>query len=325
MKILIADKFEAHGVDQLSRLADEVLVEPGLKADAFVQRVADVQPEVIIVRSTKVPRAVMSAGRSLRLIVRAGSGYDNIDVAAASEMGISVANCPGMNSVAVAELTMGLIVALDRRIPDNVIDFRAGRWNKKEYSKAAGLKGQTLGVVGAGNIGAEVIRRARAFEMNVLYYDIVPNARLDDLPHVRRVEMDELMRASDVISIHIPGNESTENLIDPRRLALMKPTALLLNTSRAGIVDEPALLRALKERKIRGAALDVFEGEPAADAPAVETPLRDAPNLYVTHHIGASTMQAQNAVADETVRIIAEYRANGKVRNCVNPRESAGR
>lgn len=325
MKIFIADKFEAHGVDQLKRLGAEVVSETGLKADALAKRVGEVQPGIVIVRSTKVPREVMAASQALQLIIRAGSGYDNIDMAAASELGISVANCPGMNAVAVAELTLGLIVALDRRIADNVADFRAGKWNKKEYSKAVGIKGLTLGIVGAGAIGTEVARRATACEMKVLYYNLGRNLRMADLPHARRVELDDLLRESDIVSIHVPGSDATKGLIDARRVGLLKPNALVINTSRHGIIDEKALLEALQSKKIRGAGLDVFEGEPAADAPEVRSPFQELPNCYVTHHIGASTQEAQNAVADETVRIVAEFIATGRVRNCINVKGSAAK
>ncbi len=324
MKIFIADKFEQHGIDQLKTLAEQVVSEPGLKADALAARLSDYDPTILIVRSTKVPRDVLNAAKNLRLIVRAGSGYDNIDVAAASERGVSVSNCPGMNAVAVAELTMGLIIALDRRIPDNVADLRAKRWNKKEYSKAIGLKGQTLGIVGAGKIGTEVAKRAVAFDMKVLYYNLGRNRRLAELPSAVRVELDDLLRQSDIVSIHVPYSDSTKNLIDGRRLGLMKPSAVLFNTSRAGIVDQAALIAALKEKKLRGAGLDVFDNEPAADAPAVETPLAELPNCYVTHHIGASTQEAQNAVADETVRIIRHFKLTGEVLNCVNLRSAGG-
>jgi D-3-phosphoglycerate dehydrogenase len=321
MKVLIADKLEAVGVERLKELCDEVVSEAGLRGEALARRVAEFDPDVLIVRSTKVPAEVLAAGRRLQLVVRAGSGVDNIDVEAASQRGIMVSNCPGQNSVAVAELTMGLIIALDRRIPDNVMDFRAGRWNKQLYSKLAlGLKGRTLGLVGVGKIGTEVARRAMTFDMNVLYFHLGRTQRLVDFPRARRVELDDLLRDSDVVSIHVPGGESTRNLIDERRLGLLKHTALLINTSRADVIDQEALVKALKAGHLRGAALDVFAGEPPADAKEVRSPLADVPNLYVTHHIGASTEQAQLAVAEETVRIIASFKSTGKVPNCVNMR-----
>lgn len=321
MKVLIADKLEAVGVERLKELCREVVSEAGLRGEALARRVAEFDPDVLIVRSTKVTADVLAAGRRLQLVVRAGSGVDNIDVGAASQRGIMVSNCPGQNSVAVAELTMGLIVALDRRIPDNVVDFRSGRWNKQLYSKLAlGLKGRTLGLIGVGKIGTEVACRALAFDMNVLYFHLGRTQRLVDYPRTRRVELDDLLHDSDVVSIHVPGGESTRNLLDERRLGLLKHTALLINTSRPDVIDQEALVRALKAGHLRGAALDVFADEPPADAKEVRSPLVDVPNLYVTHHIGASTEQAQLAVAEETVRIVASFKSSGKVPNCVNMR-----
>jgi len=319
MRILIADKFEAWGIDQLRKGGDEVIAEPGLKGDVFVLRMREVDPEVLIVRSSKVPAQVLEAGRNLKLVIRAGAGVDNIDIRAASKLGINVSNCPGQNACAVAELVIGLMVALDRKIPDNVIDFRNRKWNKKEYSaRALGFKGRTMGVVGAGRIGGEVIQRVLAFDMHVLYFNLGRTLRFAGFPNCTRVELDELMRQSDVISIHVPGGDSTHNLIDERRIGLMKPSALFLNTSRAGVVDQPALIRAVRDKRIRGAALDVFDNEPPADGTSVDSPLCEVPGIYVTHHIGASTEQAQLAVAEETVRIVAQYKVSGKALNCVN-------
>ncbi len=319
MKILIADKFEQWGVEQLKAGGDEVSVEAGLKGPELTRRMAEYDPDVLIVRSTKVTGADIEAGKRLLLVIRAGSGYDTIDVATASQRGVMVANCPGQNSVAVAELTIGLMVALDRRIPDNVIDLRNHKWNKKLYSKAGlGLKGKTIGIIGAGKIGTEVARRAIAFDMNVMFYHLGRHRRLADFPQCHRSELDDLMRQSDVVSIHVPGGESTRNLIDARRIGLMKPTALLINTARADVIDEEALAVALREGRIRGAALDVFRNEPPADGTEFTSPIADVPNLYGTHHIGASTEEAQLAVAAETARIVREFKATGRAPNCVN-------
>lgn len=319
MKILIADKFETWGVEELKKAADEVRMEPGLKGPELAARVADFNPAVLVVRSTKVTDDVLAASRKLRLVIRAGSGYDTIDVHAASERGIMVSNCPGMNSIAVAELVIGLMISLDRRIPDNVIDLRNGKWNKKGYSKAGlGLKGKVLGVVGAGRIGIEVATRALAFEMDVLYSHLGRSRGLSDLGHARRVEMDYLLEHADFVTIHVPGGESTRNLIDASKLARMKPTAFLINTARADVIDQAALVDALQSGRIRGAAADVYHGEPPADATEINNPLAALPNFYGTHHIGASTEQAQLAVAGEVVRIIEHYRRTGEFLNCIN-------
>jgi D-3-phosphoglycerate dehydrogenase / 2-oxoglutarate reductase len=319
MKILIADKFEAIGMDGLEKLGAEVACEPGLKDEALAKRVAEYDPAILIVRSTKVNAATLQAGKQLKVVIRAGSGYDTIDVAAAKQRGVKVSNCPGMNAVAVAELVLGHMINMDRRIADNVADVRAHKWNKKEYSKARGLKGSTLGIVGMGRIGTEVAKRALAFDMNVLWYDVVPDLKPITHPNCKRVPLDQLFRESDVVTLHVPGTGDTKHLINAQRIATMKPQAMIINTSRASVVDEPALVAALREGRLRAAAVDVYENEPAADAKDITSPLADVPNLYGTHHIGASTEQAQTAVAEETVRIVAEFRKTGQVVNCVNP------
>ncbi len=317
MKVLIADKFEAVGVDGLKKLGVDVFPEAGLKDAALTKRVAELDPEVLIVRSTKVTAETLKAGKQLKMVLRAGSGYDTIDVKAASERGIKVTNCPGMNAIAVAELVMGHLMNLDRRIADNVIAARAHKWNKKEFSKARGLKGSTLGIVGMGKIGTEVAKRALAFDMHVLWYDVIPNYNPITHANCKRVDLDTIFKESDYITLHVPGSGDTKHLVNAARLGTMKKHAAIINTSRASVVDEPALIAALKEGKIRAAAVDVYENEPAADAKDITSPLVDLPNLYGTHHIGASTDQAQTAVADETVRIVKEFKG-GKVINAVN-------
>ena len=318
MKILIADKFEAFGIAELKKLADEVVCEPELKGETLTQRVAGFDPTILIVRSNKVNADTLKAGKQLKVVIRAGSGYDTIDVAAAKERGIKVSNCPGMNAVAVAELVLGHMINLDRRIADNVADLRAHKWNKKEYSKAHGLKGSTLGIVGLGRIGMEVAKRALAFDMNVLWYDVVPNLKGPEHAKCQRVGLDKLFRESDFVTLHVPGAGDTKHLINAGRLATMKPGAMIINASRASVIDEPALIAALKEKKIRAAAVDVYENEPTPDAKTIESPLANVPNLYGTHHIGASTEQAQTAVAEETIRIVREFKQSGTVVNCVN-------
>jgi len=318
MKILIADKFEEVGIAGLKELTDQVLCEPGLKDDALTKRIGELNPDIVIVRSTKVQAPQLDAGKNLKLVIRAGSGVDTIDVAHATRRGVKVANCPGMNSVAVAELVVGLMIAVDRRIPDNVQDLRAHRWNKKEYSKARGLKGRTLGIIGMGRIGTEVAKRALAFEMEVLWYDVIPDYNPLPHPHCRRTDLETIFRQSDFISLHVPGTGETKHLVNAQRLALMKPEAVLINTSRSSVIDENALIEALKAGRIRAAAVDVYENEPPADAKEIHSPLADLPNLYGTHHIGASTDQAQIAVAHETVRIVREFKNTGKVLNAVN-------
>jgi len=318
MKILIADKFEAAGIEELKKLADEVTCEPELKEAALTKRLAEFEPTVLIVRSTKVQPEQLAAGKQLKLVIRAGSGYDTIDTATAKEKGVKVANCPGMNSVAVAELAMGHLINLDRRIADNVADLRAHTWDKKGYSKARGLKNSKLGIVGMGRIGTEIAKRALAFDMHVMWFDVVADLKPLDHPNCQRVDLDTLFREADYITLHVPGTGDTKHLVNAERLATMQPHACLINTSRASVIDEDALIAALKEGRIRAAAVDVYANEPAADAKAITSPLADVPQVYGTHHIGASTQQAQLAVADEAVNIVREFNSTGTVLHWVN-------
>jgi D-3-phosphoglycerate dehydrogenase len=312
MKILIADKFPDTYIDELKKSGLDVDNSPKL-GESDLQEVAKGY-EVLVVRSTKVNANTINSSDKLKLIIRAGAGVNNIDIPTATERGISVANCPGKNSVAVAELAIGLMVSLDRKIPDNVMDFKKGTWNKAEYSKAEGLKGKTLGVVGVGNIGREVAKRANAFDMKVYGYDIV---RLEDVQLEYVDTLEDILPKCDVISLHLPANEKTKGIFNKELFGLMKPNSFLINTSRPSVIDEEALLDAIKEKNIR-VALDVFNDEPEGKTGEVKSILQDNPNIYITHHIGASTNQAQNAVAEETVNIIKEYVKSGKVKNCVN-------
>ncbi|MCO6439412.1 MAG: hydroxyacid dehydrogenase [Phycisphaerae bacterium] len=324
MKVLIADKFEAHGVDALKAAGCEVLVDSELKDKALAEAIKKHTPQVLVVRSTKVTGDMFDNGSSLKMVVRAGSGYDTIDVNAATERGVRVTNCPGMNSVAVAELTLGLMIALDRKIVDETDDLRRGVWNKKEYSKARGLKDSTLGIVGLGRIGYEVARRAKAFEMKLLYCDVIARPEVEKELGMRRVTFEDILRESDFVTVHVPGGGDTKHLIGAKELATMKPTAFVLNCSRGGVIDETALGEALKSNKLAGAALDVYEIEPGANDKEFKDPVAKVPHLYGTHHVGASTEQAQKAVADEAVRIIKTYKDTGQFLNCVNMPKAGG-
>jgi D-3-phosphoglycerate dehydrogenase / 2-oxoglutarate reductase len=318
MKVLIADKFESFGIDELKKMGCEVTSNPELKEAALTAALKDLKPAVLIVRSTKVNADMIGATDALKVILRAGSGVNTIDVKAATARSVKVANCPGLNSTAVAELTIGLMLALDRRIPDNVTELRAGSWNKKEYGKARGLKGRTLGVLGMGQIGRLVARRALAFEMSILYHDVVAAEEFDRMPNVKRVSMEELLKNADIVTLHVPALPETKNLMNEQRIGLMQKHALLINTCRGDVVDEPALIKALKEKKIAAAAADVYAAEPASAKDTYAGALKDLPNFYGTHHIGASTDEAQTAVAWETVRIVREFKNGGKVVNAVN-------
>ena len=324
MRVLVADAFESSGLDGLRAAGCEVLYEPELADAALAARIAASAADVLVVRSTKVTAAMLDAG-TLALIVRAGAGVNTIDVAAASQRGIYVSNCPGKNSVAVAELAFGLVLALDRRIPDNVADLRAGRWNKKEYSKARGLHGRTLGLLGFGHIGQEMARRARAFGMPVVVWSprflregAAARAALpDDLEFTVVNSPEEVAERADVLSVHVALAPDTRGLVNAALLNRLKTGAYVVNTARAEVVDHAALADAVQRRELR-VALDVFAGEPAAATGEFRDPLLSLPGVYGTHHIGASTEQAQEAIAGEAVRVIRTYKETGVVPNVVN-------
>lgn len=317
MKILIADKFEESGRIGMRRAGCEVSFQPDLKDDALVQAIAKEKPDVLVVRGTKVTEPMLAAG-PLKLIVRAGAGYNTIDVAGASRRGIYVSNCPGKNSIAVAELAFALILALDRRVADNVIALRAGQWNKKEFSKARGLFGRTLGLVGVGQVGAEMIPRARAFGMPVVAWSrsLTPE-KAEQLGIERKETPLEVARAADIVSVHVALKPDTRSLIGAELFKAMKDDAYLINTSRGEVVDQSALVEAIKSKRIR-AGLDVFAIEPTSAVAEFTDPIANEARVYGTHHIGASTDQAQEAIAAETVRIIKSFKETGQVPNVVN-------
>jgi len=317
MKILIADKFPDSGRTELLQAGFEIVYDPDLKEDALAAAIKSSGADILVVRGTKVTGEMLEAGR-LSLVVRAGAGYNTIDVKTASSRGIYVTNCPGKNSIAVAELAFGLMLSLDRRIHDNVGDLRQGRWNKKEYSKARGVFGRTLGLIGVGRIGQEMIYRAKVFGMPVVAWSrsLTPE-RAEKLGIEMKQSPLEVASASDVVSIHVALNNDTKNLIDEKFFTAMKPGSYFINTSRAEVVDQPALARAVKERGLR-AGLDVFAGEPTGGVGTVEDDIFKLDGVIGTHHIGASTDQAQQAIAEETVRIIREYKETGRAPNVVN-------
>ncbi len=312
LKVLVADKFPEKYIQQMKDLELAVSYEPKLGEKDLVDAAKEV--DILIVRSTVVNEDTIKASKNLNLIIRAGSGVNNINIQAANKKGIYVANCPGMNAVAVAELAFGLMLSLDRFIPDNVIDFRNGKWNKDKYSKGRGLKGKTLGIIGVGAIGKEVAKRALAFDMNVYGKDIT---RIEGVQIKDFSEMDQLLPLCDVITIHLPATPETKGLFNKKMFSYMKDGALVVNTSRQDVVVEDDLLEAIKEKNIRYAC-DVFKGEPESKTGEVKSHFQDNPNIYVTHHIGASTGQAQDAVAEETINIIKHYTHSGIIDHWVN-------
>ena len=317
MRVLIADKFEQSGRSGLEAAGCEVLFLPDVKDESLTDAIRRERPDVLIVRSTRVTEPMLDAG-PIKLVVRAGAGYNTIDVAAASRRGIYVSNCPGQNSVAVAELAFGLILALDRRIADNVAQLREGRWNKAEFSKAKGILGRTLGLVGLGKIGREMVPRAKAFGMRVVGWSrsLTPEAAAA-LGIERAESPEEAAAQSDIVSVHLALSQGTRGLISTSFFDAMLPGAMFINTSRGEVVDEAALLSAMKAKSIR-AGLDVYQDEPSGASGDFINEIADMPGLYGTHHIGASTDQAQEAIAAETVRIVRVFKETGTVPNVVN-------
>jgi D-3-phosphoglycerate dehydrogenase len=318
MTILVADNIADVGIEALRDAGHTVSSQPRLSGAALIEALQSEAPDVLIVRSTRVAAEALEASPALALIVRAGAGYDTIDVSGAAQRGIFVANCPGENSVAVAELTMGLIVALDRRLPDNVTDARAGHWNKKEYAQAEGLKGRTLGIIGLGNIGTAVMRRAKAFDLDVIAWSRSLTPEAAEAQEIGYRSSPEAVAAdASIVSLHVASTPETENLADRDFFAALPDGAFFVNTTRAAVVDEDALGWAMDEKDLL-AAIDVMEGEPASKQAEFEHPLADHPNLYMTHHIGASTQQALDATALEAARVVRTFDEEGDVPNCVN-------
>ena len=318
MRILVADKFEQSGIDGLTAAGCEVIFQPELKDAALRDAIASTGAEVLVVRGTSVTAEMLAAG-SLALIVRAGAGYNTIDVAEASRRGIYVSNCPGKNAIAVAELAMGLILSLDRRIPDSVAELRAGKWNKKEFSKARGLYGSTLGLVGYGNIGQEVAKRALGFGLRVVVWSrrFANGAEAPDLPVEIAPSLDALAAQADIVSVHLALSKDTKGMLGEAFFSKMKKGAMFINTARGEVVDHPAFEAAIRDKALR-VGLDVFPGEPSTATADFITPLASLPTVYGTHHVGGSTDQAQEAIAAETVRVITSYMTTGRVPNVVN-------
>lgn len=318
MKILLADKIHPAAIEAFKAIPGaEVISQPTLTAEDLPANLADIN--VLVVRSTKVTRAAFEAAPKLGLVIRAGSGVNTIDVACATERGVRVANCPGKNSAAVAELAMGLLLSLERRIPDCVIQLRNGQWNKKEFGKAQGLKGKTVGLIGTGQIGRELIQRLRGFDVNIVAYDICLTAEMAAELGVERCDnLLELAGKADIVSIHVPLNDGTRGLVGEEFLAALKPNSIVLNTARAEIIDTEALLKAMDSKGIR-AGVDVYPGEPGKAQAEFDCALAKHPNCYGSHHIGASTDQSEHVTGLEAARVASEFAQGHAVPNCVNP------
>jgi D-3-phosphoglycerate dehydrogenase len=309
-RILVSEKIAPEGLEIL-RQGAEVDVRLDLDKDALLQAIGDY--DALVVRSaTKVTAEVIAAGQKLRVLGRAGSGVDNIDVEAATARGIIVVNAPASNNVAVAELTIGLLLGLARQIPQSHGSVQAGKWERSKYMGWE-VRGKTLGLIGLGRIGSEVARRARGLQMNVLAYDPVVSVDRAAQLGVETVSLDDLLTRSDIVSAHVPLVEHTRNLFDSERISRMKPGAYLINASRGGVVDEAALLAALESGHLAGAALDVYSKEPPS-----ESPLLGHPHVITTPHLGASTSEAQAQTGSDVAEGVMTALANGTPRYSVN-------
>lgn len=297
-RVLVTDSLHDDGIRALRDFA-EVDVKTNLKSEELIDCIANY--DVLIVRSaTKVTREVIEAGDKLKLIVRAGVGMDNIDLKAAKARNVKVLNTPEAPTVSVAELVLGLMLTWARRISQADASMKRGKWEK---SKLAGteLRGKTLGIIGTGRVGRAVAYRAGAFEMKLLAYDVEMNHEFAKKAGVQYVDLETLLQESDYVTLHVPLMPQTEYMIGEREFGLMKPTAVLVNTARGEIVDEAALTKALKEKKIAGACLDVYEREPPEGSPLLELP-----NVILTPHLGASSKEAQREAAVLAAKKIKE-------------------
>jgi D-3-phosphoglycerate dehydrogenase / 2-oxoglutarate reductase len=325
MRILVADRLPAHFEATMLAAGHECVVQPELTDTTLPQAVGDI--DVLVVRSTRVTAQTLGATDSLRLVVRAGSGTNTIDCEEATRRGVLVANVPGRNAAAVAELTMGLLLAVDRAIPDNTSELRAGHWDKKRFSAVGrGLYGRRLGVVGLGNIGLAVAERAAAFGMPLLAQakgSRSPQAarRIDELGIELVPDLLTLASEVDVLTLHVPLTAETRGMVGAEVLDALQP-GILLNTSRADVVDTDALLDRL-DGGLLSAGLDVFPDEPGSGTASWRSALAAHPRVVGTHHVGASTEQAQEAVVAGVVEILAAF-ADGELLNVVNAPERSG-
>ena len=318
MKILIADKLSPKANAALEKIGADITSSPNLKAEELSEAIGNAN--VLIVRSTKVFAETIEAGKSLELIIRAGAGVNNIDLEKASNSGVYVANCPGKNSDAVAELALGHIIACDRRIVDASIDLRSGNWKKKAYQNAAGLKGRTLGIIGLGSIGNALAKLAKGLDMNVIAWSrsLTPD-KADKLDLIYCESITEVAANADVVSVHLAMMPDTKHLLNKDFFNKMKDGAIFVNTSRGEIVETAALRKAIDEKALR-VGLDVFENEPGSGLAGFDQ-VDLAGSITGTPHIAASTHQASEAIANEVVRIVDSLIKTGKPINAVNSRD----
>jgi D-3-phosphoglycerate dehydrogenase len=298
VRVLVTDKADSQALDRIRAAGHEVVEKVGLQGADLIQALDGFH--ALLVRSgTKVTADVLRGARTLKVVVRAGTGLDNVDVPTARESEIAVFNTPNANSVSVAELVFGLLIAFERSTLEAARDLREGRWEKRFGGHE--IAGRRMGLVGFGRIAREVAVRARAFQMEVWAYDPIIGQWPADFDWVKRVELRELLVASDILSLHVPLDDKTRGMIGTPELTRMKLDAVLVNCARGGVVNEDALLEALRTKQLRGAILDVFEHEPPGDHP-----LLDLPNVIATPHLGASTVEAQRRAGDDAATILIE-------------------
>jgi len=312
-RVFISDNLQAPGIELLRAAGIEMDNRPGLK-DAALRAALQVADGVIVRSATHLTAELLESPGKLRAIVRAGVGVDNIDIAAATRKGIVVMNTPGGNTVSTAEHTLAMMMALARHLPAADASTHQGKWERGGKFVGTQLAGKTLGIIGLGRIGREVARRAAGLDMKVIGFDpfMAPD-RASQLGIESALELDQLLPACDFLTVHTPLTEETRDLIDARRLAVMKPGARVLNCARGGIINEAALTEALRSGHIAGAALDVFVQEPPGD-----NPLLKLPNVIVTPHLGASTFEAQESVAREAAQLLIDFLTRGVVQFAVN-------
>lgn len=316
--------FSPAGINTLEEEKHEIVYDKNLSGDKLTTALATHKPDVLVVRSTKVPAEAIDSNPGLALIIRAGAGYDTIDVAHASSKGVYVANCPGKNATAVAELTMGLIISIDRRLGENFKLQKEGKWAKGKFTSCLGLKGRTIGCIGFGNIAQRVAVRAMAFEMTVLGYSR-SHTTIEGVEAVSSV--DDLLSRSDIVVLSFPNTKETKGMVNKEFLEKMKPNGVLINTARGEAINEDDLLAHLESNPNFWYGTDVLKGEPAEKECDWEHPLGMHPRVYGSHHIGASTLQSENEIGEEAVRICQVFAATGSVdaENWVNREKSKSR
>jgi len=322
LKILVADKAPASALSELRAQRHQVDYHPDLTSEELQGAIEDHEPDVLVVRATKVTKAALTAAPCLKLILRAGAGTDNIDRSSAKGAGVVVANCPGANADAVAELCWALILAADRNVIQQKEELKEGVWNKVTHANTMthkGIKGRSIGILGFGMIGKEVARRAAAFGMQVLIwgrsYQETPG-----IVHIPELGIDvescssvgDVAERSDVISVHLPKAKGTDRLLDQSFFDRMQDNSIFVNTARGSVVDAKALLNAIESKGLK-VGLDVYDDEPVLWTGTFDNELAKHPSTVSTQHVGAGTMQADDAISVKMLQVISEYASSGNV------------